>query len=150
MHVERERGISMIDPLAQSIINLIGHARSFQASIAAEAVEELVRDASRCEEVLQQLYTYVEKQNIALKQYYSQIVTINGSFQQARQQIQQKIDQADPSELPLWMQALGSINVALRVAASLTHLARRAEGSNLLQRSLPLFLNEQRRIIPGE
>ncbi len=82
---------------------------------------------------LQQLYTYAEKQKIDVNQYYPQIANIEESLQGARAQIQQKIDLAEPGKLPLWMQSLGSVNIALRLASGLTHIARRAGGMNILQ-----------------
>ena len=116
----------MIDAFSRSVIRFTGQARSFQANIADEAVETLAKDADECETYLQKLYTYAEKQKIDVNLYYPQIASIEESLQGARAQIQQKIDLAEPGKLPLWMQSLGSVNVALRLASGLTHLARRA------------------------
>ncbi len=122
----REMKVDMIDPFSRSVIRLTGQARSFQANIADESVEDLVKYANTCETALQQLYTHAEKQKIDINQYYPQISSIEGSLLRARKQIQQKIDDAEPSKLPLWMQSLGSVNIALRLASGLTRLARRA------------------------
>src|SRR5450432_3700417 len=122
----------MIDSFSRSVIRLTGQARSFQTNIAAESVENLVKDANGCEASLQQLYTYAEKQKIDVNQYYPQIANIEESLQGARTQIQQKIDLAEPGKLPLWMQSLGSVNIALRLASGQTHIARRASGMNIL------------------
>jgi hypothetical protein len=124
----------MIDSFSRSVIRLTGQARSFQANIAAESVENLVKDANGCETTLQQLYTYAEKQKIDVNQYYPQIASIEESLQGARTQIQQKIDLAEPGKLPLWMQSLGSVNIALRLASGLTHIARRASSINILHK----------------
>ncbi len=130
---ERNGGRFMIDPFSRSVIRLTGQARSFQANIADESVEDLVKYADTCETALQQLYTYAEKQKVDINQYYPQIASIEGSLQRAKKQIQQKVDNAEPSQRPLWMQSLGSVNVALRLASGLTHLARRASGLGVLQ-----------------
>ena len=106
----------MIDPFSRSMIRLTGQARSFQTNIDEESVEDLVKYANTCETALQQLYTYAEKQKIDINQYYPQIASIESSLLRARKQIQQKIDAAEPSKLPLWMQSLGSVNIALRIA----------------------------------
>ncbi len=39
----------MIDSFSRSVIRLTGQARSFQANIADETVENLVKDANGCE-----------------------------------------------------------------------------------------------------
>lgn len=121
----------MIDPFSRSVIRLTGQARSFQTNIADESVEDLAKSADACETTLQRLYTYAEKQKIDINQYYPQIASIEESLQGARTQIQEKIDLAEPGKRPLWMQSLGSVNVALRLASGLTHLARRASGLNI-------------------
>lgn len=118
----------MIDPFSRSVIRLTGQARSFQTNIAEEPVEDLVKSADACETTLQQLYTYAEKQKIDVNQFYPQIASIEESLQGARKEIQKKIDVAEPTKLPLWMQSLGSVNIALRLASGLTHLARHASG----------------------
>jgi len=126
-----KRGDAMIDPFSRSVIRLTGQARSFQTNIADESVEDLAKSADACETTLQQLYTYAEKQKIDVNQYYPQIASIEESLQGARTQIQNKIDLAEPGKRPLWMQSLGSVNVALRLASGLTHLARRASSINV-------------------
>ncbi len=123
----------MIDPFSRSVIRLTGQARSFQANIADDSVEDLVKYADTCETALQQLYTYAEKQKIDINQYYPQIASIEGSLLRARKQIQQRIDDAEPSKRPLWMQSLGSVNIALRLASGLTRLARGTNVTGILQ-----------------
>ncbi len=129
----RETRVDMIDPFSRSVIRLTGQARSFQANIADDSVEDLVKYADTCETALQQLYTYAEKQKIDINQYYPQIASIEGSLLRARKQIQQRIDDAEPSKRPLWMQSLGSVNIALRLASGLTRLARSTNTTGILQ-----------------
>jgi hypothetical protein len=58
-------------------------------------------------------------------EHYTKLVTITGSLQHAKSDIQQKIEKASWDERPLWMGSLSSVNAALRLASSLSQQATR-------------------------